>query len=993
MATNDIFRFLSVRPPNPITRKGANNFFTIDLPDSDLRRDLKVDDMDLKKAQELADVFMDSANYNPDARGLRKLVDEASKKNTVAQAKTVFENAIGSGVGDYINSNKRKELESSLWDSMLSHSFLQEKNEINYDNIYDGLRALEYFKQTNDRHGNSKPISMANFQKLKPVLPQEYVYKEEKDNVQQEKLDEAKKKLAKGVKDLYNKIRYNQRIKDDLKNTGNKYSGTKNREARLSNQIIESDASESFRAIGKQAIRDASFQKGITSAINTNNNNVGKKTYSTMVIPEKAPWIYSEFGQKNLGKITKAYLKKNTNRFQEKEDIEVRTMINKDMNTEVQNFIQGVPKLFMADLVKMQEFQWIQKNIPLPFDIKIWKPLFPAHPTAYSRGIRPLGIGDLMVVKQELIKYTTGEVAHIENVLQSESKMRTHKRITETEESFTTEVEKSEETERNLQSTERFELQKESQETIETDMKVSAGFNISASYGVVTASAHGDFSYGESSSESNKTASSFAKEVVDKSVSKIIQKSREERSRRTLERVEETNEHGINNSTGDGHVRGLYSWVDKHYKARVINYGKRLMFEFIIPEPAAFYIHTEGDRKQVGVTMDKPTEPKIWGRALKPSDLTKMNYDDFISEYNVQDVEPYPVEIIRISASLAEAPAAGSDGNVHFGTSDDTLKVPDGYRAIAFSGYVYLGGYDDAYFSAYVAGSEVNNASVNGIEGIIPISASGWAADYNVSIVVKCELKDDGIEKWQLKTYQAIMNAYNNELSAYNEQVRASEISAGISIEGRNPGFNRKIERDELRKGALRIFTDNFDRTGVGSNWYDNEVFNAMSDYGDYGYPEFSVKEAQKEGRIIQFFEQAFEWNNMTYFFYPYFWGRKKDWDETFSKEDTDTAFTDFLRAGAARVVVPVYPSYNEAVLYYLKTNRIWNGGLPPTINDPLFISIIDEIKADTETDLGADLPTCDVDSGYPCISDEWDVIIPTNLVYLQEDASLPDNS
>lgn len=992
MAANDIFRFLSVRPPNPITRKGANNFFTIELPDSALRADLKADDMNLKKARQLADAFMDSKKYNPDARALRKLVDEATKKNTVAQAKTAFEDEIGPTLGDYLNGNARKELENNLWDSFLAHSYLQEKNEINYDNIYDGLRALEYFKLTNDRHENSRPISMAHFQKLKPLIPAEYVFKQEKDNTQSETLDEIRKKLHKDVKDLYNKLQYNKRIQDDLKNTGTKYDGVKNREVCLSNQINKANAADNFKSIGKQTLRDMSFNKGISAGLVANNNR-SKIIYATGAIPATKPWIYEEFGQKNLGNNTKAFLKNNINRFQEKEDIEIRALISNDMNTEVRNFLQGVPKLFYADLVGMQEFRWIQKNIPLLFEIKPWTQLYPMYPTAYSRGIRPLGIGDLMVVKQELIKYTTGEVAHIENVLQGESKLRTHKRITETEESYTTEVELSEETERNLQSTERFELQKESQETIETDMKVSAGFNISASYGVVTASAHGDFAYGESSSESNKTASSFAKEVVDKSVSKIIQKSREERSRRTLERVEETNEHGINNAGGDGHVRGLYRWIDKHYKARVINYGKRLMFEFIIPEPAAFYIHTEADREQTGVTMKKPSEPKIWGRALKPSDLTKTNYVDFISEYNVQDVEPYPVEIVRVSASLADAPGAGGNSNVHFGNSDDTLKVPDGYKAISFSGYWHFGGYDDNYLAVFIGGTDFNNASVNGVEGIIPISVAGWGADYNVSINVKCELKDDGIEKWQLKTYQAIMNAYQNELSAYNEQVRASEISAGISIEGRNPGFNRKIERDELRKGALRIFTDNFDRTGVGSNWYDDEVFNAMSDYGDYGYPEFNVKEAQKEGRIIQFFEQAFEWNNMTYFFYPYFWGRKKDWDETFSKEDTDTTFTDFLRAGAARIVVPVHPSYNEAVLYYLKTNQIWNGGLPPTINDPLFISIIDEIKADTETDLGEDLPACDIDSGYPCIADEWDVVVPTNLVYLQEDATLPDNS
>ncbi len=30
-----------------------------------------------------------------------------------------------------------------------------------------------------------------------------------------------------------------------------------------------------------------------------------------------------------------------------------------------------------------------------------------------------------------------------------------------------------------------------------------------------------------------------------------------------------------------------------------------------------------------------------------------------------------------------------------------------------------------------------------------------------------------------------------------------------------------------------------------------------------FGYPEFSFDEATKEGKYIQFFEQAFEWDQM----------------------------------------------------------------------------------------------------------------------------------
>src|SRR6185295_13851347 len=156
-----------------------------------------------------------------------------------------------------------------------------------------------------------------------------------------------------------------------------------------------------------------------------------------------------------------------------------------------------------------------------------------------SGRIRPLGIGDLKVVKQTLLAYVAGEVAHIENVLKGESKERKHRVLDRTEDILTVTEETNEETTKDTQTTERFELKKESEKTIQEQMSVQAGVTVSGSYGMVTFSAHGDFAYSTASTESNKTASNFAKEVVDKSVTKIQKRTKTERTTKTLHEVEE----------------------------------------------------------------------------------------------------------------------------------------------------------------------------------------------------------------------------------------------------------------------------------------------------------------------------------------------------------------------------------------------------------------------------------------------------------------------
>ena len=95
---------------------------------------------------------------------------------------------------------------------------------------------------------------------------------------------------------------------------------------------------------------------------------------------------------------------------------------------------------------------------------------------------------------------------------------------------------------------------------------------------------------------------------------------------------------------------------------------------------------------------------------------------------------------------------------------------------------------------------------------------------------------------------------------------------------------------------------------------------------------------------------------------------------------DPDPLFTKFLQAGSAKVVLPVHPAYNEAVMYYLENNgAVWNGGDTPRLNDPMFLSIAEELRNQTD-DLAGAKPE----------GDPWQVVLPTTLVWLQKDGELP---
>jgi hypothetical protein len=70
-----------------------------------------------------------------------------------------------------------------------------------------------------------------------------------------------------------------------------------------------------------------------------------------------------------------------------------------------------------------------------------------------------------------------------------------------------------------------------------------------------------------------------------------------------------------------------------------------------------------------------------------------------------------------------------------------------------------------------------------------------------------------------------------------------------------------------------------------------------------------------------------------------------------------------------ARIIVTVKPGFEDAVQFFLSTGKIWNGGEVPMIGDPMYMSIVDEMRQ----------PTGEPQGKY------WITRIPTTLTILQD--------
>jgi hypothetical protein len=238
--------------------------------------------------------------------------------------------------------------------------------------------------------------------------------------------------------------------------------------------------------------------------------------------------------------------------------------------------------------------------------------------------------------------------------------------------------------------------------------------------------------------------------------------------------------------------------------------------------------------------------------------------------------------------------------------------------------------------------------------------------NYSISVeAVFGLLPEEGFRTWQMRTYDKFLGAYQQILQKYEANI--AELKAVAEAKARNdnarfgapPSQNAKIVKTELKKHCISIIT--------------RQRYEQVSVMQDGNPPDFDFPKAAEKGSCIRFFEQAFEWDQLQYVFYPYYWARKEAWVQMFTRNETDTQFLEFLQAGSARVVVPVRPGFESAVTHYLDCGVIWDGNDVPDIYSPLYVPFITEIQERT----GAS-------QGEIAVGDPWETRVPTPLVILR---------
>lgn len=668
--------------------------------------------------------------------------------------------------------------------------------------------------------------------------------------------------------------------------------------------------------------------------------------------------------------------------------------------------------------------------------------------------IKPIGVGDLKVVKQWLVEYLPGEISHIENVLKSEIRDRTHRRLEKIDQTYTTTTSIKEETQKDTQSTERADLKREVENIVKSELNVGANLSVTYNGTPVKSTVSGNFSYKTESNAREKSNADFFREVISKAVQRVEKNVTETRSIASQFETEETNKHSFeNNKINAKNIVGIYRWVDKKYKAQLFNYGRRMMFEFMIPEPAAFFVEARLRAYEASMECPQPPKNPVYKAVnlnFTPQDIDQTKFNALRQEYDLAEFTFPEVnrKIIFNNPDTGQAyfKESGVDGGSKWYAKTYTCRVNLlGYQVtnILVSGFMEFQGRNEAdpreknTFEIYLDGSQIvrvqdesilwwqwNPGAQLGVSSgtvfdsnDVALTLGFWdIGNYYLSITADATLGPQVILNWQTQVYNKIraieqksIDAVNQELLLnYNSQLmdyrnRLSELKAQAVndlLQGQSEAFNSELINAELKKHCLTLLTKEFDtdnsddvvasmgamKTVTGNFVSRKFTVNQDSTIGtttcgfdthveSIDYPAIDIIMAQRKGNYIQFLEQAFEWRQMAYVFYPYFWANQSKWIELLSRSDqVDPNLTAFLQAGSCKVLLAATPAYENAVLHYLATREPWSGGPAPVIGDPLYIPLYEEIRKNQD-DLRDATP-----EGEP-----WTFTLPTSLVMLDD--------
>ncbi len=632
--------------------------------------------------------------------------------------------------------------------------------------------------------------------------------------------------------------------------------------------------------------------------------------------------------------------------------------------------------------------EWITTH-PIRID---FSGIFPANTWRPKAALsREPAVCDHFVVRETLVGYEMGQIEDIKNYLKGELKNHSLRYLTVNEEETTTEVETEENRTTETATQQRNSMTAASQKAANSTVGLDARVKTEGQYGPTKVSTDVGFQYSSTKNEASQTAAEFSTEVLSKSVEEVKERELKRVVRRSRTELEEIQDHKVDNVKGAAHTVGIYRWVDSVWKATTYGIGLRLVLEFLIPEPGR-NIEQAGEVKAKNPEAQPPALPVDLFNTL-----TSETAATHAATYGADGIKAQPDERQVIGVPFGTTDFKDASGERVMAVVVKDVKIPENYIGEAVfvavtsmeradvdvnsNVVIDIPGAKPAQFLENPAGPSnpfivdtgvgrpnpqvrtliLESKSAFGPGSTVPVTVYAEDVRGLAGVVeVHCRLTDAARNQWKLETIEKISGAYRARLAEWQSRDRAQSFEP--------PAPRPQPDLDALcRHACISSMLNGWPSTVPTRN-------------DANGWPKPGAL-AGKTGELIEFMEQAFEWSNLQYVAYPYYWADSARWPTLLAYDNADPHVREFVRSGAVRMVVPVRLDLSEAVLFFLATGIPWFGAAAPIPGEPGYVAIADEIRS-----------TRIKDDPQEKVVGEYRYTLPTSLTILQESGTLPAN-
>jgi hypothetical protein len=351
------------------------------------------------------------------------------------------------------------------------------------------------------------------------------------------------------------------------------------------------------------------------------------------------------------------------------------------------------------------------------------------------------------------------------------------------------------------------------------------------------------------------------------------------------------------------------------------------MIEFYIPEPGMSLLQKQ-------VAMENSDYPDPGPFTLRIEDIDEETYTYLASKYGTGELETPPQKNLSTSFSWKSSVEEGAEG---YGeeTAEGVISIPKGYYAGVLY-YSFASFSNDNYSLSYcnvslaVGGLSIVNSRLKNITEIIDLSrfsihseegiavsirvSQHWDKTATVNLRLNNNRTEEFFEAWKLRIFHRCKQKHDELKSIYlRKKEEAAFIDQSKAI-GRSELENFQTIQNELKKWCIKALR------GESFDFNDTVLYNSLMESDPFA--------ALQTQPYIWFHENSFEWKNMVYLFYPYFWGNRNQWRDKIAISENDILFQEFLQAGYAKVIVPVNPDAEALVLRYVSNPEVTEAAL-----------------------------------------------------------------